>query len=69
MPMLRKGLEAMNVAVAQQRGISRSPVPLIDILNFDACLMSTLEVAYEVKDVAKFLVGSQFLEPGEKKVF
>lgn len=65
MPMLRKGLEAMNVAVAQQRGISRSPVPLIDILNFDACLMSTLEVAYEVKDVAKFLVGSQFLEPGD----
>lgn len=65
MPMLRKGLEVMNAAVAQQRGVSRLTTPAIDILNFDACLMSTLEVAYEVKSVAKYLVGSQFLEPGE----
>ena len=65
MPMLRQGLEAMNVAIAQQRGISRANGPMIDVINFDACLMSTLEVAYELKGVAKYLVGSQFLEPGE----
>lgn len=64
MPELRQGLEAMNMAIAQQRGGFRSAGPLIDILNFDACIMSTLEVAYEMKDVAKFMVGSQFNEPG-----
>ncbi|MCB0369067.1 MAG: hypothetical protein KDD45_06335, partial [Bdellovibrionales bacterium] len=66
MPTLRQGLEAMNLAIAQQRGVSRASArQLIDVLNFDACLMSTLEVAYEVKDTAKYLVGSQFLEPGD----
>lgn len=64
MPELRQGLEAMNTAISQQRGISRSMAPMIDILNFDACIMSTLEVAYEMKDVAKYMVGSQFNEPG-----
>lgn len=65
MPMLRQGLEVMNQAIAQQRGASRASGALIDILNFDACLMSTLEVAFEMRTVAKYLVGSQFLEPGE----
>ena len=65
MPMLRKGLEAMNVAISQQRGSARAVGSQIDLINFDACLMSTLEVAYELKDVAKYLVGSQFLEPGD----
>jgi hypothetical protein len=64
MPMLRQGLEAMNLAVAQQRGVSRASGPLIDILNFDACIMSALEVAFEMRNVAKYLVGSQFNEPG-----
>lgn len=64
MPELRQGLEVMNLAIAQQRGISRSQRNLIDLLNFDACIMSALEVAYEMKDVAKYMVGSQFNEPG-----
>lgn len=64
MPELRQGLEAMNMAIAQQRGGFRSAGPLIDLLNFDACIMSALEVAYEMKDVAKYMVGSQFNEPG-----
>ncbi|MBK9294232.1 MAG: hypothetical protein IPM57_07275 [Oligoflexia bacterium] len=67
MPQIAQALKAASSAVAPlqaQRGLYRGG-PLIDILNFDACLMSTLEVAYEVKDVAKILIGSQFNEPGE----
>ncbi|MCB0083765.1 MAG: hypothetical protein KDE47_22655, partial [Caldilineaceae bacterium] len=33
----------------------------IDILHFDACLMALLEMAYEVKDVAKYMIASQNL--------
>jgi len=35
-----------------------------DILAFDACLMQGAEVAYEVKDHVKFIVGSEETEPG-----
>jgi hypothetical protein len=30
-----------------------------DILGFDACLMNTLEVAFQLKDTAKMIVGSE----------
>lgn len=42
----------------------RSTGPLLDILNFDACLMSGLETAYELKDLAGIMIGSQYNEPG-----
>lgn len=64
MPELRSGLEFMNANIAQQRGV-RAGGPQIDLLNFDACIMSTLEVAFELKNTAKVMVGSQFNEPGE----
>lgn len=64
MPELRSGLENMNSLIAQQRRV-RNTGAQIDLLNFDACIMSTLEVAYELKDTAKVMVGSQFNEPGE----
>jgi hypothetical protein len=35
----------------------------IDLLGMDACLMSMFEVAYQVKDRATYLVGSQEVEP------
>jgi Clostripain family len=35
----------------------------LDILGMDACLMNMLEVAYEMKDVARFMVGSEETEP------
>jgi len=35
----------------------------IDILGFDACLMSMFEVAYQLRDNADIMVGSQHLEP------
>ena len=37
----------------------------IDILVMDACYMQMLEVAYQVKDSAQFLVASQEYESGE----
>jgi len=37
----------------------------IDIVDFDACLMATLEVGYELKDTVDFLVASQAVEPGD----
>lgn len=36
----------------------------IGLLGFDACLMNMVEVAYEMSPYAKFLVGSEDLEPG-----
>lgn len=36
----------------------------IDILGCDACLMNMLEVAYEMKDTADYMVGSEETEPG-----
>jgi hypothetical protein len=35
----------------------------IDILGCDACLMNMLEIGYEMKDTANFMVGSEETEP------
>lgn len=37
----------------------------LELLGMDACLMSTLEVAYEAQEHAKVVVGSEELEPGD----
>lgn len=37
----------------------------IDIIVFDACLMGMVEVAYELKDFASYMVASEDLVPGE----
>jgi len=36
-----------------------------DIIVFHACLMAMVEVAYELKDVADYMCGSQFMMPME----
>jgi len=36
----------------------------IDIIAFDACLMAMVEVAYELKDVANYMVASEETIPG-----
>jgi hypothetical protein len=36
----------------------------LDILGCDACLMNMVEIAYEMKDTADFMVGSEETEPG-----
>ena len=53
---LRRGLDA---------GLLFAGVERLSLLGFDACLMSMVEVAYQVRDQADFLVGSQETEPGE----
>ncbi len=35
-----------------------------ELMGFDTCLMATVDVAYTFSDVAKYLVASQELEPG-----
>ena len=37
----------------------------LDILGFDACLMNMFEVAYQVREQAAFIVGSEETEPGD----
>ena len=37
----------------------------LDILGMDACLMSNIEVAYQVRNYAKFLVASEENEPND----
>jgi hypothetical protein len=50
-------IESVMRAICQQLGRK------IDILAFDACLMSMLEVGYQIKDTATYCVGSQEEEP------
>ena len=37
----------------------------VDVIGMDACLMTMLEVAYQIRDHALILVGSEESEPGE----
>ncbi|MBI3989502.1 MAG: hypothetical protein HY347_07780 [candidate division NC10 bacterium] len=37
----------------------------VDVVGMDACLMTNLEVAYQIKDYARFLVGSEETEPAD----
>ena len=39
--------------------------PPVDIIGFDACLMATVDVAFTFCDVAKYLVASEEMEPGD----
>ncbi|MBN1390885.1 MAG: hypothetical protein JXA22_09630 [Candidatus Thermoplasmatota archaeon] len=35
----------------------------LDIIGFDACLMSTIEVAYEIAPYSRYMLGSEITEP------
>jgi len=39
------------------------PEKKFDILGFDACLMNTIEVAFQLKNIARIIVGSEETEP------
>jgi hypothetical protein len=47
--------------MARAHDLLRRPV---DLVGMDACLMTMLEVAYQIRDHARILVGSETLEPG-----
>jgi hypothetical protein len=55
-----KELQEVMTAVAPTRA------KRIDIVAFEACLMNTIEVAYQLRDSVKFIVGSQsnYPQPG-----
>jgi len=61
------GVSAWNMLFCDKisKAIKESTlVDKIDIINFDACLMQMIEVAWELSDVAKVMVGSQTTVPG-----
>ncbi|HEY9069417.1 MAG TPA: clostripain-related cysteine peptidase [Candidatus Ozemobacteraceae bacterium] len=39
--------------------------PKFDIIDFDACLMGMIEIAYELRDVCDFMIASEETEPGQ----
>jgi tetratricopeptide (TPR) repeat protein len=54
-------IPTLGQALAEIKNILGKP---IDVLGFDACLMNMLEVAYEVRNYALFMVGSENYELG-----
>src|SRR6185369_1332203 len=47
--------------MARAHALLRRPV---DLVGMDACLMTMIEVAYQLREHARILVGSETLEPG-----
>lgn len=39
--------------------------PRFDLIDFDACLMGMIEIAYELRDVCDFMIASEETEPGQ----
>jgi hypothetical protein len=52
--------ELKRVVASAHRLLGRK----VDVVGMDACLMTMLEVAYQLRDHVKVLVGSEELEPG-----
>jgi hypothetical protein len=50
---------AFNDALSNQQKYEK-----FDIIGFDACLMSELEVYSSIHDYTKYIVASEELEPG-----
>ena len=51
------GLKQVLSAVQTRLGIT------LDILGMDSCLMSMVEICYELRGLVKFLVSSQSMTP------
>lgn len=54
-----------NAEVQQAISLSFSGTDKLDVIGFDACLMSMLETGYALKSSAKIMVASEELEPGD----
>jgi cysteine peptidase C11 family protein/helix-hairpin-helix protein len=59
LPEVRQACEGIVDAIKKAGGEK------IDVIDFDACLMATVEVAYELRDVCQYLASSQETEPGD----
>src|SRR3990172_9807930 len=53
-------LELKRVLARAHRLLGRK----VDLVGMDACLMTMIEIAYQIRDHACVLVGSEELEPG-----
>ncbi len=51
--------------VQQALSANFSSANKLDIIGFDACLMGTVEVAYEFRDLASYMIGSMHTEQGD----
>lgn len=58
------GLSLGELSDAITAGLTEASVDHLDLLGFDACLMSTYEVATQLSPLANRMVASQELEPG-----
>lgn len=57
-------LDTIELRNVLEKAVEELGRPL-DLLGMDACLMSTLEVAFEAQEYAGVVVGSEELEPGD----
>jgi len=56
-------LDNAEMKQAIQSALTFSGVDKLALLGFDACLMNMIEVAYQIKDLVQFVVGSEETEP------
>ncbi|MFQ5865941.1 MAG: clostripain-related cysteine peptidase [bacterium] len=58
---VQQALEAAKPRILDRSGT----LVKLDVVGFDACLMGMVEVAYALRNVANYVVGSEDLEPGD----
>ncbi len=56
-------LNEMQAAFGNVYPLSETDPPF-ELIGFDACLMATIDVAYAFRNIGRYLVASQALEPG-----
>jgi hypothetical protein len=61
MKEVQEALEAAKQKIEERAGTTVK----LDVVGFDACLMGMVEVAYAMRNVANYVVGSEETEPGD----
>lgn len=61
MKEVQNALEAAKGRL-EERGITKVKP---DVVGFDACLMGMIEISYALRNVTNYMVGSEWLEPGD----
>jgi len=56
-------LDEFHTALSQVYDLDASAPP-VDVIGFDACLMATVDTASTFRDIGRYLVASEELEPG-----
>jgi len=58
-----RGLSIVDMRRGIAAGLARAGRGKVDVLGFDACLMSNVGVAYELRTLADVFIGSEEVEP------